>query len=124
AKHLESISQTCDAKPNASLGLSLKLLTLSREQADVENVVEESDTNACDFFQTIKIEVSIVSERLAHKPGKVDGTEVTVTIRRKRLLPTRVGSVNVFAIPEIVPLVHTVDENDPRLRIFKRGPND
>ncbi len=69
------------------------------------------------FFKRVEVEVCFATnvERIAHEAGQNDGAQVAAAIARQRLFATRVGSSDVFAIPQVVIAVDLVNEQNTRL---------
>ncbi len=117
AQHGQRIAHAGKAHTNAALGSRLGALLLQGPESDVEHVVQCTHLGGDRLLKGFKVKCGqpVKAKWVADKTGQNDRTQIATAIRRQGLLAARVGGLNFFAIPQVVVLVHVVQEQNAGL---------
>ncbi len=110
----ERIGEAGDAQPDAPLRHRFGALLRQRKARNIDDVVEKPHGRAGEPLQFGFVQFRILLERVLHQAREIDRAQQTRAVRRQRLLATRVGRADGFAVGEVVLRIDAVDEDDAR----------
>ena len=122
--HEQSIGQPRHPEANPALGLCLALLRLQWETTGIDDIIHHPNRRCDQISQDRIIQLGLIAKRIRDQPRHIDRPQQTGAIGRQRLLTTRIGRRNGFAIIEIVGLIDPVDKDHTWFGEFKCGIHD
>src|SRR5690606_37858255 len=118
------ISQARVSEANSPFSKPFSTLFLQREVRYVPDIVKKPNTAANHTSQQIPVKVCVFGEGISHHASKVDMTEITSIMGWKGLLAARIGTPDIFAIPEVIKLVDAIDVYNTRFRVLIGVPRN
>ena len=127
SQHRQRIAKSRKAQADAALGACLCVLRSKWPLGHIERVIEHAHRDRGDLGEGVEIKTRISTERCRDKLRQIDRSQAATAIRWQRLLATRIGGGDGFAIIEIVVAVDAIQEKDARLgvvvgRVHDVGP--
>ncbi len=123
-QHGHGGAETEEAHTVAALAHDLVTLLFQRQTVDLDHVIQHAGEDAYRLAVGLPVKGGVLGERLLDKAGEVDGAQQAGTVRRQRLLTTRVGGTHHLIEPVVVHLIDLVDEDEAGLGVVVGGGHD
>ena len=111
AEHHQRAAQAQEAQADAALGHGFAALLGQRPPGHLEHVVQHAHRGADHVLESRPVEAGIGLEGPLDEPREVDGAEAAATVVGQRLLAARVRRLDHLDVPEVVLLVHAIQED-------------
>jgi hypothetical protein len=122
AQHHQRAAQAKEAQADAALGGALVGLLRQRPLGRIQRQVQHAHPDARHPAHRLIVEFRALAERMLHKTGQVQRTEVAASVARQRLFAARIGGAQGFAVVQVVLGIDAVHEQHARFRmVIGRG---
>jgi len=113
-QHAQGVAQAGIAQTDTALVGGFLTLAVERPGGHVKDVVEHARRDLDDLAESGKVEGGLGRECILDEQGQVDRPEAAAAIGWQRLLGAGVGGLDLFAVVEVVVLVHAIEKENPR----------
>lgn len=92
-------------------------LPLERKARGVDDIIEQPGRDSGGRLDAGPIELGVCRERAVHKLGKIDRAQIAGPVGRQRDLAARIVGADLLEVAEVVPGIHAIDKDHPRLGV-------
>src|SRR5690625_5235312 len=99
-------------------------LLFQGQAIDLNHVIQHSGKYGHQLAKLLPVKLRLISERVYHALGQVDGTQQAASVGRQGLFAAGISGPNFFTEPVVIPIVNLVDKNEARLGKVVGGRHD